>query len=202
MSSEPEAGNELTRVFSAASMRAVAHPARLASIRYLSSVGPATATELGELVGLTPSAMSYHLRAMERAGLIETAPTRGDGRERLWQSKHTGGWEITSFEDGTTETRQASAELMDTILTMQEVDVRQWMSHSAEPGWLDAGFFANTLILATQDELHALGEKIAAMLRAYHPRHRVGSAPADAIAMRAVFRGFPANGLPEGYMKQ
>jgi DNA-binding transcriptional ArsR family regulator len=69
----------------AAIMRAMAHPARLALLEHLRNGGPATATECAGVVGLSPSATSYHLRALARAGLVEAAPGRGDGRERLWR---------------------------------------------------------------------------------------------------------------------
>ncbi|HEX3492804.1 MAG TPA: winged helix-turn-helix domain-containing protein, partial [Streptosporangiaceae bacterium] len=66
-------------------MRALAHPARLGLLEHLAETGPATATECAEVVGQSPSAVSYHLRVLARAGLVETAPGRGDGRERLWR---------------------------------------------------------------------------------------------------------------------
>ena len=47
----------------AAVMRAMAHPARLALLEHLRNSGPATATECAAVVGLSPSATSYHLRA-------------------------------------------------------------------------------------------------------------------------------------------
>jgi DNA-binding transcriptional ArsR family regulator len=185
-------------------MRALAHPARLTSIQHLLTVGPATATELGEVVGLTPSAMSYHLRALERAGLISTAPSRGDGRERVWQSNFADGWEVESFEDGSADTRAASKELMETILAMEEVEIRQWMARADQPGWLDTGWFNYTTILANQAELNELGQKITALLREYGTRERRESAPDDAVEMRASFRGYPlppARGLAGGDVK-
>ena len=66
-------------------LRAMAHPARMALLGHLADSGPATATECADVVGLSPSAVSYHLRALARAGLVEAAPGRGDGRERLWR---------------------------------------------------------------------------------------------------------------------
>src|SRR5947199_8496759 len=69
-----------------ATMRALAHPARLAIIGHLSGGRTATATECAEIVGLSPSATSYHLRALAKVGLVREAPGRGDGRERLWMS--------------------------------------------------------------------------------------------------------------------
>ena len=66
-------------------MRALAHPARLSIMDHFLSGRTGTATELAELCGLSPSATSYHLRALARYGLVEEAPSRGDGRERVWQ---------------------------------------------------------------------------------------------------------------------
>jgi DNA-binding transcriptional ArsR family regulator len=48
-------------------MRALAHPARLTIKEYLASTGEAvTATGCAEIVGLSPSATSYHLRELAR----------------------------------------------------------------------------------------------------------------------------------------
>ncbi|WP_232075867.1 ArsR/SmtB family transcription factor [Phytohabitans suffuscus] len=43
------------------------------------------------MAGLSPSATSYHLRALARYGLVEQAPSRGDGRERVWRAPCTRG---------------------------------------------------------------------------------------------------------------
>ncbi|HEY1485631.1 MAG TPA: metalloregulator ArsR/SmtB family transcription factor [Micromonosporaceae bacterium] len=181
------------RVRDAASLRAVAHPARLRAIQHLTVQGPATATELGEVAGLTPSAMSYHLRLLERAGIIETAPGRGDGRERVWQSKYSA-WDAELDEDGTSESREASLELLEAVLTLQEVDTRQWMANANVPGWLDDGFFIDTTILATTDELFELGRQISALIKPLSLRERRDSAPEGASPTRTIFRGFQAVG--------
>jgi len=38
------------------------------------------------MVGLTPSAVSHHLRALEKWGIARRATGTGDGRERPWES--------------------------------------------------------------------------------------------------------------------
>ncbi|WP_415645783.1 helix-turn-helix domain-containing protein, partial [Stackebrandtia soli] len=60
-------------------LRALAHPARMAILDHLGEVDDLTATEGAELIGLSPSAMSYHLRTLAKVGLLEEAPGRGDG---------------------------------------------------------------------------------------------------------------------------
>src|SRR2546429_1193282 len=67
-------------------IKALAHPARLAVIDELFAGRQLTATECAEIAGLSPSAMSYHLRALEKWGIVERAEPSGDGRERPWRA--------------------------------------------------------------------------------------------------------------------
>lgn len=67
--------------------RALANPTRWAIFEALSGGDPTTATAIAPLLGLSPSATSWHMRELERAGLIEAAPTESDGRERRWRVK-------------------------------------------------------------------------------------------------------------------
>lgn len=72
-------------------MRALAHPARQRVINVMFADQRAhTSTELSELTGLTPSAMSYHLRALEKVGLVERVEAaEGDSRTRPWRAAGT-----------------------------------------------------------------------------------------------------------------
>ncbi|HEX9087931.1 MAG TPA: winged helix-turn-helix domain-containing protein, partial [Arthrobacter sp.] len=71
-------------------IRALAHAARLEVISELYSTQVSrTATELAAQTGLTPSAMSYHLRALQKWGIVVPAPTAGDARERRWKAAGT-----------------------------------------------------------------------------------------------------------------
>lgn len=66
-------------------LRALAHPARQALITELFGGRVLTATEAADLVGLSPSAVSHHLRALEKWGLARRAAGSGDARERPWE---------------------------------------------------------------------------------------------------------------------
>jgi DNA-binding transcriptional ArsR family regulator len=181
----------------AATMRALAHPARITSLERLMRGGPATATELAEVAGLTPSAMSYHLRLLERAGLITAAPGRGDGRERLWQAEQTGGWSHNSADDADDpETRAIAVELMRSALAAQDVRLAHWLSRAGEPGRQDEGFFAETSVLATTAEMEAIFAEIDQLLERFAPGNRPDP-PAGAVFRRVSFRSFPdGEGLP------
>ena len=67
-------------------MRALAHPARIALWQHLLLEGPATATESAPVAELSPSACSYHLRQLARYGFVEQdQAAAANGRERPWR---------------------------------------------------------------------------------------------------------------------
>ena len=169
----------------------MAHPARMAALQHLMKVGPATATDLAVVAGLTPSAMSYHLRNLERAGLIETADGRGDGRERLWRSVHRG-YEMEILDDGTPETRAASRQLLEAFIAYQDVEMRRWLARSDEPGWLDTGVFLESGLMITDAEMAEVGRQITALLEPYRRSNRVDPPP-DARTTLWFLRAFPVD---------
>ena len=67
-------------------IRALAHEVRQRVIEELYNGAVLTATEAAELCGVTPSAMSYHLRALARWGIVERAEASADGRQRPWRA--------------------------------------------------------------------------------------------------------------------
>ncbi len=69
----------------ASALRLLAHEARQRVIAEVYDSGrEITATQAAELCGLTPSAMSYHLRMLERAGVLLPSEAT-DGRERRYR---------------------------------------------------------------------------------------------------------------------
>lgn len=57
---------------------------------------PASARELGPIVGLSPSATLYHVRKLHDAGLIEQVDSRQRRAfiERVWRTNSTGWAEV------------------------------------------------------------------------------------------------------------
>lgn len=82
---------KIVRLSDARAIRAIAHEARQRVIGalYGNPTAALTATQLAELTGLTPSAMSYHLRALEKFGVVERHPDADDARNRPWRSAGT-----------------------------------------------------------------------------------------------------------------
>lgn len=65
-------------------LRLLAHEARQRVIAEIYEGRELTATEAAQVCGLTPSAMSYHLRMLEKAGVVLAAEA-ADGRERRYR---------------------------------------------------------------------------------------------------------------------
>ena len=171
-------------------MRAMAHPARLALLEHLRNGGPATATECAGVVGLSPSATSYHLRALARAGLVEAAPGRGDGRERLWRIT-AGRYEVTGVADLAPEGREALHALLESLLAWDEVRVRRYLSQldAEPPEWQDAAFFMDSTLQLTAEELTEVGQAVYELLEPYRKDRRRDLPPGTrpvSVAIRAL----------------
>jgi DNA-binding transcriptional ArsR family regulator len=171
-------------------MRALAHPARLALMAHLGHSGPATATECAGVVGLSPSAVSYHLRALAKAGLVEEAPGRGDGREHRWRrTAEPYSIDAAPGPDGVAALRG----LLESVRAWDEARLRQYLAQLGdEPAeWRDAALFMDSTLVMTADELKAAGAAVQDLLRPYRKATRT-DAPAGARTVVAMFRGFPA----------
>jgi len=69
-------------------LRALAHPLRGRLLGLLRLDGPSTATLLGQRVGESSGATSYHLRQLAAHGFVEEVQGAGRGRERWWRAVH------------------------------------------------------------------------------------------------------------------
>jgi DNA-binding transcriptional ArsR family regulator len=178
-------------------MRALAHPARLAILEEMINGRAGTATEFAEVCGLTPSATSYHLRALARAGLVEEAPGRGDGRERLWQrpAASVGGFELDPNIYGDDEAKLAARDMIAVVLSREDARVRTFLATWAEESreWFDAIALGHGILMVTPEELSGLNDQILAMVQPY-TRTRRTDPPPGARPVSVTYRAFP---LPE-----
>jgi DNA-binding transcriptional ArsR family regulator len=173
-------------------MRALAHPARLAILERLSTLGPATATECAQSAGLSPSACSYHLRALAGWGLVEET-TGADRRERRWRVL---GPFVLGDHDGPRAADVAAAEH---VLTAEVIDratkrVLTWLDGMDEEPreWRDASLVSNRAIAVTAAELDALNRQIDELLAPYKRSDRA-DAPADARTVMVHLSAVPSS---------
>ena len=172
-------------------MRAMAHPARLAILDYLADGTEATATECARVCGLSPSATSYHLRELAKAALIEEAPQRGDGRERVWHRIRPS---LTVNTSGAPEADQAALNLINAVLDRDEAQARQWFARAAEESgpWADAAALIRLQLLLTAAELTELTARMSALVTEYTGRNR-REAPEGARRVSMLIRAVPVD---------
>jgi len=173
-------------------MRALAHPARIAIIEHLGSTGAVvTATECAGLVGLSPSATSYHLRELAKFGLVEQAPSRGDARERVWRSTSSGF--SVDGDLAEPETRASQRALVDVYLNRDFARLRDWVArlHEEPKAWQDASTLMGPMLLLNAEELVEVNRRVREVLDPYRRRERMGEAPADARPVAVHYAAFP-----------
>lgn len=184
-------GPAVTEIRDPAVMRALAHPARLAVLDLLLTGQTATATECAELCGLSPSAMSYHLRALARIGLVEEAPSQGDGRERRWKAASFQ-LDVDAGPDASPEAVSAEAALLNAFLVREEAQARRWLEHRREEPaeWASAAALNESWLMVTSDELARINREVAAIVRPYAESRRA-SIPESARRVVVQYRAIP-----------
>lgn len=168
-------------------IRALAHPARLAVIDELYSTGrELTATECAAIAGLSPSAMSYHLRSLEKAGIVERVSSSGDGRERPWRA--AGSYLQVDSTSGAGELA-ASAALSSTVLvrTVQQFEAYLARRPNEPAEWLDAMQAGYGQVWLLPEEAKEIGEEFVKAMDKYRGRER----PAGARRIRLAVLLFP-----------
>ena len=154
------------------SIRALAHPARLAIIDALATGEELTATQCAELTGLSPSATAYHLKLLERYGLAETAAPRPDRRERPWRA--TGRQIQADLDISTPAGASAAAAVVAAHIDMtRAIAVEFTAAGYAEPEeWRDAAVLNNADLWLTVEEFQRVGKELRAVIAPYRRRTR------------------------------
>jgi DNA-binding transcriptional ArsR family regulator len=160
------------RVENPRSIRALAHPGRLAIIDALASGEELTATQCAQLTGLSPSATAYHLKLLERYGLVESAPPRPDRRERPWRA--TGRQIQTDLDISAPAGASAAAAVIAAHIDMtRAIAVEFTAAGHAEPEkWRDAATLTNADLWLTTEECQQIGQELAAVIAPYRRRTR------------------------------
>ncbi|TCC53660.1 ArsR family transcriptional regulator [Kribbella capetownensis] len=172
-------------------IRALAHPARQRVMDELYDGNVLTATECAELVGLTPSAMSYHLRALERWGIIERAEESGDGRERPWRSRGSS-LMISSQSDNVG--RLASQTIMRT--TADRV-LEQFEQMAADDPWDDVSSLSRSRLWLTHEEARQFGKDLVDLVDRYRKGRGPAGHPAGTRMVSTLLAVVPTGKPPE-----
>lgn len=165
-----------------AAIKALTHPARLALIDALFAGRELTATEAAEIAGLSPSATSYHLRALAKWGIVAPADAGLDGRERRWKAA---GRSLTVNPDDPVVSAATTSLLAGQTLSGLSRDALDWIGRMAEEDktWREAGTVASSIAYLTADEASELSRRVLELMREYHDRTRAQH-PVDTRRLR------------------
>ena len=173
-----------------AAIKALAHPARLVILDELTPDNELTATEIAEVAGLTPSAMSYHLRQLARWKILEEAES-SDGRERRWKLRK-GGWAVEPAHP--VASMAAETTLVTRMLDRQRDDVLRWFAAQAdEPReWIDATSMITSYLWLTSQEVIELNNLLQERIDTFRGRSDGEVRPEGARRVQLSFIAVPA----------
>jgi DNA-binding transcriptional ArsR family regulator len=156
-------GPELRKITDARTLRAFAHPVRIALMEALSLEGAMTATEVGERIGESPTTCSFHLRQLAKYGFVEEAGG-GKGRSRPWRMTSIGMSFADVHDDPATEI--AASALHRVVLERQLGRYQTWLeTKTAYPQpWRKAANNSEYVFYLTPGELEQLNDKLSALL--------------------------------------
>lgn len=179
-----------------AGWRVLAHPLRSAIVAQLRLHGGATSAELARALQTHTGATSYHLRALERAGLVEDTGL-GNAKTRVWALREP--------DDDDDDGRSAEDEgpgdaAMDDWLVHDYTDhfarrAHAWADgrHSWAPVWQDECGLRDAQVLVSEEQLAALRSELDAVLGRYR---RIGAGTPGARRVAAYTALLPVDPAP------
>lgn len=179
-------GDAPLRVDGPRGIRAWAHPARLAILDALSTGDELTATECAEVTGLSASATAYHLKLLERYGIVEPAPPRSDGRERPWRISER---RVTVDLDASTPaaasaTSAVTGAYFDSTRAVGMAFIEG--GHTETEEWRDAAAMNTSDLWLTVQEAERVAHELGAVLDPYRGRTLRGDRPMGSRRVRVL----------------
>jgi DNA-binding transcriptional ArsR family regulator len=192
-SGEPTGGTSPTirEITDATTLRALAHPVRIAILEVLTLSGPLTATEVGEQISESPTTCSFHLRQLARYGFVEEAGG-GKGRSRPWRLTNIG-MSYGGSDDAETEIAAGAVNRI-----FRERALRRYLTWQETRGtypkaWRDAATDSECIFYLTHQELVQLNQQLRDLLmplaveRMTDPSKR----PPGSVPVEMLLLGYP-----------
>ena len=187
-------------VTDARTLKALAHPVRIALIEALTLEGALTATEVGEKIGESPTTCSFHLRQLAKYGFVEEAGG-GKGRGRPWRMTSIG----MRFGDPNADPEaEIAAGVLGRLVRERQLE-RYWNWRTTRTGyptrWREAAIDNQHVFFVTIEELEELNRGDRAVADPPLPRapDRPIDASADAVPVEMLVISYPMQhpGTPE-----
>jgi DNA-binding transcriptional ArsR family regulator len=154
-------------------LRALAHPLRNRLLGHLRINGPATASQLGRVVGESSGSTSYHLRQLAEYGFVEEVEGQGTARERWWRARHRmTSWQATDLlqQEGGTDVED---ELTRMMLDMRGRLFAAWQAQKSElgPDWAGAASLNDYGLRLRPEQARDLADELGEVLKRWLTEH-------------------------------
>jgi predicted transcriptional regulator len=174
-------------------MRALAHPLRVALLEAISDAETQTltASQASELLGESPANCAFHLRTLARYGFLEEAGG-GRGRERPWRLGYSG-LELVppGLDRETLIAAEAAASIwMDRWVGRARDRMMRALGHPLE--WQEGTIGRQASLYVTAKEAKDLGEAFHELLKPYEARWNDRSLrPPGSLPFEVLVFGYP-----------
>jgi DNA-binding transcriptional ArsR family regulator len=161
-------------------LRALSHPLRMRLLGRLRLDGPATASQLGRVVGESSGSTSYHLRQLAAYGFVEEVEDQGTARERWWRARHR----MTSWQAADLVAQDGGEEVQDEMTRLQidqhgrVLDAWFTQKDALAPDWAAAASLSDHGMRLRPEQARALADELNAVLERWMAEHP-GDQPAD-----------------------
>ena len=186
-------GGKEARTMDLEALKALAHPLRVKIFDTLSTYGAFTASGLGERLGESSGATSYHLRQLEKHGFVSEVKGKGVGRERWWE-RVPGGIDLRPDDDTWSSAgRQAAKAVVDQWVQSRQIAVNEFLNRGFDElpsTWFEASTVSLTNVFVTAEQLADFSARYQQMVEEFQEKFRnqkaVGSRP-----VQIQFHAFP-----------
>lgn len=169
-------------------LRALSHPLRPRLLTALREGGPSTASQLASRFELSSGDTSYHLRQLERFGLIEEDMTRGSGRDRYWRASAPETSLDVARVLSTPEGREAMRAAQQQRLAIHSIAIDAVLVDERVPAeWLQTVWTSDYRLLLSLAEVEQLVAEVHRVVERYRGRE---STP-DRRTVRVAFDAVP-----------
>jgi DNA-binding transcriptional ArsR family regulator len=154
-------------------LRALSHPLRNRLLGLLRLNGPATASQLGRVVGESSGSTSYHLRQLAAYGFVEEAEGHGNARERWWRARHR----MTSWRAADVLEQEGGAEVQEEMTRLQlDAQARvleAWHEQKdrLDPAWVPAASLSDFGLRLRPEQARRLADELHAVVSRWMGEH-------------------------------
>lgn len=160
-----------------AALRAIANPVRQRILMQLSVVGHARAADLAEAIGQPANSVSFHLRALAKAGLIVEAPEHArDKRDRVWTNV------AETYQIRSNSPAAGTAILRPALRWVSEV-----FTHEHRDDDVARRQFLLTTLLLTKEEADGMAQELATLIERWSEEN-LAKAREDTAVRRETYQ--------------